>query len=134
MDLWKVGIILLKKILRNRTLVLSEKRGEIMEHIVQFGINIDDTAIKKAIENNVMNQVASSIKNDAMKSLTGKKNCTNFDYTSKLREILETVTCEFLEANKDEIIEETYKKLVERLSKTKAVKDMVNRTINSLLE
>ena len=105
-----------------------------MEHIVPFGINIDDTAIKKAIENNVMNQVASSIKNDAMKSLTGKKNCTNFDYTSKLREIIETVTCEFLEANKDEIIEETSKKLVERLAKTKAVKDMVNSTINSLLE
>ena len=36
--------------------------------------------------------------------------------------------------NKEEIIEETAKKLVDRLAKTKAVKDMVNSTINSLLE
>ena len=28
-----------------------------MEHVVQFGINIDDDAIKKAIKRNVMMQV-----------------------------------------------------------------------------
>ena len=39
-----------------------------MEHIVQFGISIDDDAIKKSIEKNVMNQVASVIKQDVMKS------------------------------------------------------------------
>lgn len=105
-----------------------------IEHIVQFGISIDDDAIKKSIEKNVMMQVANSIRNDAMKSIVGKKDCTNFEYTSKLKEIVETVAGEFLETNKEEIIEETAKKLVDRLAKTKAVKDMVNSTINSLLE
>ena len=44
-----------------------------MEHVVQFGINVDDDAIKKAIEKNVMMQVAGQIKGDVMKSITGKK-------------------------------------------------------------
>lgn len=104
-----------------------------MEHIVQFGISIDDDAIKKSIEKNVMNQVASVIKQDVMKSIVGKKECSNYEYTTKLREIITVTTEEFLENNREDIIEETAKKLVERLAKTKAVKYMVNSTINSLL-
>ena len=105
-----------------------------MEHVVQFGINIDDEAIKKAIEKNVMMQVAGRIKGDVMKSITGKKECTNYEYTTRLKEIVQETTSEFLETNRDEIIEATACKLTERLMKTKAVKDMVNSTINSLLE
>lgn len=44
-----------------------------MEHIVQFGINIDDDKIKQTIENNVMKQVAGAIKNDCIKALVGRK-------------------------------------------------------------
>lgn len=105
-----------------------------MEHIVQFGISIDDDAIKKSIEKNVMSQVANSIRNDAMKAIVGRKKCTDFEYTEKLKAIIETVANEFLENNRDEIIEVTSKKLVDRLSKTKAVKDLVNDTVKSLLE
>lgn len=105
-----------------------------MEHVVQFGINIDDDAIKKAIERNVMMQVAGQIKGDVMKSITGKKEYTNYEYTERLKQIVEETTSEFLETNKDEIIEATACKLTERLMKTKAVKDMVNSTIKSLLE
>ena len=105
-----------------------------MEHVVQFGINIDDEAIKKAIERNVMMQVAGQIKGDVMKSITGKKECTNYEYTTRLNQIVQETTSEFLETNRDEIIEATACKLTERLMKTKAVKDMVNNTINSLLE
>jgi hypothetical protein len=104
-----------------------------MEHIVQFGINIDDTAIKKAIENNVMNQVAAQIKQDTMKSLTGKKDCGKYEYTEKVKQLITETTEDFLQANREVIIEETAKKLVERLSKTKAVKDMVSDTLESLL-
>ena len=105
-----------------------------MEHVVQFGINIDDEAIKKAIERNVMMQVAGQIKGDVMKSITGKKECTNYEYTTRLNQIVQETTSEFLETNRDEIIEATACKLTERLMKTKTVKDMVNSTINSLLE
>ena len=63
-----------------------------------------------------------------------KKECTNYEYTTRLKQIVQETTSEFLETNRDEIIEATACKLTERLMKTKAVKDMVNSTINSLLE
>ena len=70
-----------------------------MEHVVQFGINIDDEAIKKAIERNVMMQVAGQIKGDVMKSITGKKECTNYEYTTRLKQIVQETTSVFLETN-----------------------------------
>ena len=51
-----------------------------MEHIVQFGISIDDDKIKQTIENNVMKQVAGAIKNDCMKALVGRKDITRINF------------------------------------------------------
>lgn len=104
-----------------------------MEHIVQFGISIDDDSIKKSVERNVMNQVASVIKQDVMKSIVGKKECSNYEYTTRLKDIITETTADFLERNREEIIKETSKKLVERLEKTKAVRDAVNCAINGVL-
>ena len=59
-----------------------------MEHIVQFGISIDDDKIKQTIENNVMQQVAGAIKNDCIKALVGRKNITNYDYTQKIKDMI----------------------------------------------
>lgn len=59
-----------------------------MEHIVQFGISIDDDKIKQTIENNVMKQVAGAIKNDCMKALVGRKDTTNYDYTQKIKDMI----------------------------------------------
>lgn len=105
-----------------------------MEHIVQFGINIDDTSIRKAIESNVMNQVANQIRQDVIKNLTGKKDYMNYEYNEKMKQLIAATTENFLQANREDIIEETAKKLAEKLSKTKAVKEMINNTLNSLLE
>lgn len=81
-----------------------------------------------------MNQVTSSIRQDVMKSITGKKDCLSYEYTSKLKEIIEKTAGEFLEANRKEIIEEVSKKLADKLSRRKVVNDMLNSTINSLLD
>lgn len=105
-----------------------------MEHIVQFGISVDDDAIKKNIERNVQNQVVNIIKQDCMKALVGKKECSNFEYTGKIDELINNTVKDFLELHKEEIIEKTSNKLVERLTKTKAVKDMVASTLDELLK
>lgn len=105
-----------------------------MEHIVQFGINIDDDVIKKNIERNVQNQVVNIIKQDCMKELVGKKDCSNWEYTYKVDELISNTTKDFLESYKDEIIQKAANKLVEKLSKTKAVKDMVASTLDDLLK
>lgn len=104
-----------------------------MEHIVQFGITIDDDAIKKNIERNVQNQVVKEIKQDCMKELVGKKDVSKWEYTKRIDELISETTKEYLELYKDEIIEKTANKLVDRLSKTKAIKDMVASTLEDLL-
>ena len=105
-----------------------------MEHIVQFGINIDDNVIKKNIERNVQNQVVNIIKQDCMKELIGKKECSNWEYTKKIESLITDTTNQFLETYKSEIIDIAANKLVDRLAKTKAVKDMVASTLDDLLK
>ena len=104
-----------------------------MEHIVQFGINIDDTAIKKAIENNVMNQVANNIRTDCMKSLVGRKDISNYDYSQKLKDMVNDNIQDFFENNKSAIIDAASDKLADKLSKTKAVKEAISKSIEELL-
>ena len=105
-----------------------------MEHIVQFGINIDDEAIRKVIINNAITQVVSSIKKDVMREITGNQNATKIDYSLKLKEVISDVMNDFLESNKEEIIDNTAKALSERLYKTKAVKTMLDSTISKLMD
>lgn len=104
-----------------------------MEHIVQFGISIDDNKIKKTIEDNVMKQVAGAIKNDCMKALVGRKDASNYDYTQKIKDMINDNIQDFFEDNKDKIIEITSDKLAEKLAKTKAVKEAISRSIEELL-
>lgn len=105
-----------------------------MEHIVQFGISIDDDVIKKNIERNVQNQVVNIIKQDCMKELVGKKECSSWEYTGRIDGLITDTTNKFLETYKSEIIEIAASKLADRLSKTKAVKDMVASTLDDLLK
>ncbi len=105
-----------------------------MEHIVQFGITIDDDVIKKNIEKNVQNQVVDMIKKDCIRELVGNEKVSNWEYTGKIKTLIVDTTNDFLELHKTEIIEATAIKLVERLSKTKAVKDMVSSTIEELMK
>lgn len=104
-----------------------------MEHIVQFGISIDDDKIKKTVEDNVMKQVSGAIKNDCMKALVGRKDASNYDYTQKIREMINDNIQRFFEDNKDKIIEVASDKLVEKLAKTKAVREAVSKSIEELL-
>ena len=105
-----------------------------MEHIVQFGICIDDDVIKKNIERNVQNQVVNIIKQDCMKELVGKKEFSQWEYTNKIRILVEESTDKFLLEYKNEIIEVAASKLVEKLAKTKAVKDMVASALDDLMK
>lgn len=100
-----------------------------MEHIVQFAISIDDDKIKRNIENNVEKQVVNKIKGDCMKALVGKKSITNCDYTQKLKEMVDDNIQNFLAENKDEII----KIAADKLSRTKAVREAVNKSIEEFL-
>lgn len=104
-----------------------------MEHIVQFGINIDDEAIKMAIESSVMKQVANEIKTDCMRRLTGRENATHYDYSQKLKDMVNDNIQEFFNNNKTAIIEVASDKLADKLSKTKVVRDAICNSIEKFI-
>lgn len=56
-----------------------------------------------------------------------------WDYTNKLRNLVEECSETYIKEYKDEIIEKTSDKLAERLIKTKAIKDMVNKAVSDLM-
>ena len=64
-----------------------------MEHIVQFGISIDDDQIKKTIENNVRSQVVAEIKKDCMKQLIGNDNVSAYQYSQKIKDMVNDNIC-----------------------------------------
>lgn len=103
-----------------------------MEHIVQFAVNIDDEQIKKTVERNVVTQVVAEIRKDCMKELTSKINPSTYQYSQRIKEIVDRNIKEFLDNNKEIIIKEAVNQLAERLSRTKAVKEVLNKTIESI--
>lgn len=118
----------------NKNLILSDNEVIKIEHIVQFGISIDDEQIKKTIERNAMQQVVATFRNDIIKEMIGKNNYTKSDYSTKMWNAINEEIKTFLDENSEEIIEIASEKLADKLSKTKKVKDMITSTINNLLE
>lgn len=118
----------------NKNLILSDNEVIKIEHIVQFGISIDDEQIKKTIEKNAMQQVAATFRNDIIKEMIGKNNYTKSDYSTKMWNAINKQIETFLDENREEIIKIASEKLADRLVRTKKVKDMVTSTINNLLE
>lgn len=88
-----------------------------------------ETPFERATE-----QVVNSIRQDIMKQLTGNKKPIEWDYTNKLRNLVEECSETFIKEYKDEIIAKTSDKLAERLAKTKAIKDMMNKAMYDLMD
>lgn len=91
-----------------------------MEHVVQFGINIDDEAIKKAVSANVEKEVIAGIRKKVEKDMGFGD--YNFRYGSRFaQEVVETVLDEHLE----EIVDSVSTRVAERLCKRKSFADAV---------
>lgn len=86
-----------------------------MEHIVQFGITIDDDAIRKNIEKNAMDAVVKAFVGE-MKSNLPKSYGGRVDWNRVAWDCID----EFIEQNKAEIMDIAAEKLVEKVKRTKA--------------
>lgn len=88
-----------------------------MEHVVQFGINIDDDVISKAVVNEATKQIVAELKEQMF---------TRSYYDNKYHD-LSKAACntiqDWLEDHKDEIINKTVDELVDILKNRKAFKD-----------
>lgn len=104
-----------------------------MEHIIQFGVNIDDDAIVRNIESSIQKKVEGAILQDVKQKIVGQENYSNWSYSRRIESLISDAASSFFIENKDRIIELTSDKLVDKLVKTKAVKEMLSNTINSLL-
>ena len=99
-----------------------------MEHILQFGINIDDDRIKNTIYESAEHKIMANIINDVR--------CQIFELdrwsgkpTGELRPVVKNMIDAILESSRGEIIEMTATKLADRISKTKKFREAVDGMI-----
>lgn len=104
-----------------------------MEHIVQFGITIDDDAIRRRVEANAEKTIIENIQQSVAEQIfqNARYHCiTNAPYTGSLTDYAGGLVSEFLEAHKDEIIRAAGKELANRLVRTKAAKSLLTEASN----
>lgn len=103
-----------------------------MEHIIQFGVCIDDEKIKQTAEAKVEKIINEVVKADVYEALTGVKEYkeyNKYDYSKYLRILVNNTMEKFCVDNKEEIINLAADRLVEKLSRTKAVKEATERVL-----
>ena len=96
-----------------------------MEHILQFGISIDDDQIRKRILDNAEKTIINEMTRDIRKVFFDVDN-SYYGHPGKVIGLsgdMEKRVDTFIEENKNKIIELAAEKLADRLSRTKAAKD-----------
>lgn len=105
-----------------------------MQHIVNIAFDFDDEKVKAIAENTVSHELDSIIKGIVLNHIAPTKrniwgNGMSHDweeFDKRTREIVE----EFLEANKDEILDRAATKLYESYKRTKAWKEKAEETLS----
>ena len=103
-----------------------------MEHIIQFGVTIDDEKIKQTAEAKVEKVINEVIKNDVYEALTGVREFNKYEYSKRLTVLVNNTMEKFCVDNKEEIINLAADRLVEKLSRTKAVKEATERVLKEM--
>ena len=100
-----------------------------MEHIVQFGIGIDDDAIRKRIEEGAEKQILKNIEDDVQSTLF-ERDYYGKNYKKVPTDYLNRKIDEFLEKHKDKILEMASTKLADKLARSKRGKEILETTTN----
>jgi hypothetical protein len=103
-----------------------------MEHILQFGINIDDDAIVKAIMTKAEKMVIDDLISRTRKEIDETIYSSGYYRDRDLRGWVKDEFIKFLENNKDDIISRASEKLADKLSRTKQVKEAVSEVLKEL--
>lgn len=103
-----------------------------MEHIVQFAISIDDEAIKRRVEHNLMSALVAELRHDVMNALSEKGNTTAYEYKRLINQLISEKTEELFSTIKDDIITTTSTMLSNKLAKTKKVTEAVNKLLGDI--
>lgn len=95
-----------------------------MEHIIQFGVTIDDDAIKKNIEKNAVDKLVADIKKEVRDEIFIGSGW-NRGLSYKVQEIIKEALAEY----KDEIIKEATAELVETMKRSKKYKEALAKIV-----
>ena len=101
-----------------------------MEHIVQFCIGIDDECIREAIESKAEKEIMDELKAAAMRAVFKYDEWRRQPTRCPTEFFAEKVDA-FLDKNRDELLRLAANRLVEKLVRTKAVKDMISDEVKS---
>ena len=100
-----------------------------MEHIVQFGIGIDDEAIRKIImekaEKSIVEDLKKQIRTDIDNQIfvIDRGWCGKDERKIGLQDWVNDLVTKTLEDNKKQIIEMASEKLADKMSRTKVIKE-----------
>lgn len=100
-----------------------------MEHIVQFGISIDDKIIQKRLEENAYEDVISRLVEDAKNGLNKTSqfyNADKIDWTYYVNEAMDRL----VNANREQIIERAAELLKDSYVRTKACRETMKNAIS----
>ena len=106
-----------------------------MEHIVQFGIGIDDEAIRKIImekaEKSILDDLKKQIRTDIDNQIfVIDRGWCGKDYKKvDLQDWVKDFVMKTLKDNKEQIIEMASEKLADKMSRTKAVKEAITEKV-----
>lgn len=95
-----------------------------MEHILQFGISIDDDAIKKSIEQNATKDITNELKSAIKPAIMNR--------WGTLTEAGETIFKEFLAEHKDEIIEKAVIDVAQSMRNSKKYREALAKIVEEL--
>lgn len=96
-----------------------------MEHIVQFGITIDDDAIRRLVEAKATDAVVKGLNRTLFR--LGYR-----DEPVGISGDVEEIIKMFLEEHKQEIVDAAAERLADRLVRTKAVKEAVGEVVKGV--
>ncbi len=95
-----------------------------MEHIIQFGITIDDDAIKKRVEEKATKQVTDSI-SQSIKDKLFRYNGFSYDAQEMFAELLDKY--------KDEIIANATSQVVDSIKRSKKYKEALAKVAEEMI-
>lgn len=99
-----------------------------MEHVVQFGINIDDTAIAEAVKRDAYTEVVKQLTDEARKALPKKcaRGCYGkgeVDWRGIVGEEVEKRVSAIISSKSDEIVEMAVKRVYDSITRRKPFRE-----------
>ena len=99
-----------------------------MEHIVQFGINIDDTAIAEAVKRDAYKEIIKKLTDEARKALPkkceyGSRGNYEVDWRGIIGEEVENRVGAIIDENADEIVDMAVKRVYDSIIRRKPFRE-----------